>query len=282
VDNSTRTIYGSYIQTCLMLNLTPEYKQNTTINEKLSILSSTLPTATDKPALSYYIIGNGGHTFAVGAGGIPKPEPVLHRGTDAALYSQLPFVLRELNNDLTQVQRTKYALRRQETHNGTSYIAYYGRRIDKTNLSVSTEYKTISGGQETTTPFVPTSSNLNPTPPVINNNGTNTVDGDYTTVAARLSLSLTADDVAEFQNVASIIYNDSGYAIISEIGLCTGVDKITTVTTASGGSFNFNDAIGVQIASFVSTLIPASAANNGTSVSLDVGATEPLWTLTQS
>ena len=277
MDNNTRSIYGSYIQTCLSLKVDPEYKEFTRVNEKLSILASTLPSAGEFPSIACYVIGNGGHSFSVGANGIAKPEPVVHRGTDASLYNQLPFVLRETNNDLSPVQRAKYCLRRTETHNGTSYIAYYGRRIDKTNLTVTMEEKNIQNGQETSSSFVPTASNLNPTPPAINNNGTNTVDGDYTTVAARLNLSLTADDIAEFKNVAQIIYNDEGYAIISEIGLCYSVDRVITVNASNGGTFNFNETIATQIASFVSTLIPASAANNGTSVALDVGATEPLW-----
>lgn len=279
MENATRTIYGSYIQTCLFFGLQPEFKASSTLNEKLGINATTLPSQNDKVSLAYYVIGNGGHQLAVGANGVPKPEPVQHRATDAALYSQLPFVLREVNNDLSPAERVKYALRKEEVHNSVRYIAYYARRIDKTNLIPTMEYKVVNSGQETVTPFTPNSSNLSPIPPTMVNSGVNTVDGDYTTASARVSLVLTADDMTELLNVGNIIYNDSGFAIISEIGLCTGVDKVIAVTAENGGTFNFNDAIGVQIASHIPTMIPANFSNNGTSISLDVGATEPLWSL---
>lgn len=277
MENATRTIYGSLIQTALLLGTTPEYKLNTTLNEKLGIIATTLPNTTDRPALSYYVIGNGGHQLVVGANGIPKPEPIQHRATDAALYNQLPFVLRELNNDLSSIERTKYCLRRQEIHNTIPYIAYYGRRIDKTNSVPTMEYKVIVNGVETTSPFVPNTSNLNPTPPTINNVGVNTVDGDYTVASARINVALTASDVIELLNVSNIIYNDSGYAIISEIGLCTGVDKIITVNAPGGGTFTFSEAIGVQIISHISAMIPAQYSNDGINITLNCGSVEPLF-----
>ena len=126
---------------------------------------------------------------------------------------------------------------------------------------------------------MPNSSNLAPTPPTVNNSGVNTVDGDYTTASARLNLVITPEDITEFLNVGSIIYNDTGFAIISEIGLCTGVDRIFPVSVQSGGSFNFNDAVGVQIINHVPAMIPAAFSNNGTTISLAVGATEPLFSL---
>lgn len=279
MQNATRTVYGAYIQSCLLLGIPPTYPEHSTLNEKLGIQSGVLPTADQFPRLRYYTVGNRGHQLVVGANGIPKPEPVQHRATDAALYGHMPLVLRPVSNDLTAGERAKYALRREETHEGVRYAAYYLRRLDMTNVVPSMEYKVVSGGTEQTSPFVPNSSNLNPTPPQVNNTGVNLTSGDYVSASARLSLSISEAEASELLNVAKVIYDDEGYAIISEIGLCTGVDKVVQVTSSAGGTFNFNEAIGVQIASHVDGLYPMVFASTGVQIALNVGAAEPLLSL---
>ncbi len=279
MESVTRTVYSSYIQTCLLLGIPPVYPANSTLNEKFGIQSGTLPTANDRPTLGYYGIGNRGHQIVVGAEGIPKPEPVQHRATDAALYGHIPFVLRPVMDDLTSVERARYALRREEVHNGETYVAYYLRRLDKSNVTPIMNYKVIADNQESTAPFVPNSSNLNPTPPNIASTGVNVIGGEYVSASALLSLSLTESDATELINVAKVLYDDEYASIISEICFCTGVDKIVQVTGSQGGTFNFNEAIGVQIASHIPAMIPMKFSNTGTSITLSVGATEPLFLL---
>lgn len=284
MESATRTVYSSYIQTCLLLGLPPTYPANTTLNQKFGILQDVLPAQTDRPRLGYYGIGNRGHQMVVGgndsgATGIYKPEPVQHRATDAALYGHLPFVLRPLTNDLTSIERARYAMRREEIHNGSTYAAYYLRRLDTTNVTPMMETKVITDGQANTVPFIPNSSCLNPTPPNIASTGVNVTGGEYVSASAKLSLSLTPDDAAELLNVARILYNDEGYAIISEIGLCTGVDKVIQVTGSQGGTFNFNEVIGAQIATHIPAMVSVGYNNQGTEITLAVGATEPLFAL---
>lgn len=282
MDNNSRTVYGNYLQTCLLLGITPQFPQHTTLNQRLNISASTLPGQSDRISLSTYSIGIGGHRSVIGANGITKTENINHAPTDSGLYYQIPFVLRQLNNDLSAAQRSLYALRRVENHNSTPYIAYYARRIDKTNLVPQMEYKTIVNGTESTFPFVPTAANLNPTPPIINNNGVNTTSGDYITAAARMSLIFTPQDIEELLNVSNVMFNDEGYAIISEISLNCGVDRAVTVDNGAQGTFNFLESIGTTIISHIPSLLAAKASNNGSSISLDVGATEPMWLTNQN
>lgn len=281
MENSTRTVYGSYIQTCLLLGIPPTYPENSTLNEKFGILAGTLPSQLERPKLGYWAIGNRGHQNVIGAEGIAKTEPVQHRATDAAGYGHIPFVLRAVNDDLTTVERAKYALRKEITVDGSVYIAYYLKRIDMTGVVPKMENKVVTGGVEVVTPFVPNSSNLNPTPPVVNNNGVNVVDGEYVTASARLDLSLTESDIQELLNMAKILYGDEGFAIVSEVMLCTGVDKAIQVSTQFGGTFNFNEAIGVQVASHIYAHVPAKFSNQGSDINVAVGATEPLYALQQ-
>lgn len=278
MENITRTVYAAYMQTCLFLNTPPAYPTNSTLNEKLAINAGVIPASTDRPSLAAYVIGNKGHQGVSGTDGIFKTEPVQHRATDASLYGQMPFVLRPINNDLSQADRAKYCFRKEVVIDGTRYAGYYGRRIDKTNVVPQMLLKNVANGVETTQPFVPNSSNQNPTPPQIASTGVNTTDGSYVQAVAALTLSITESDAAEFLNVAKVIYGDESYGIISELALVMGVDKVVQVTSTAG-NFTMNELIGAQIAAFSPAMVPVNFNPTGVDITLNVGATEPLLNL---
>jgi hypothetical protein len=276
MENIVRTVYGSALQTALLLGRPTVILPNTTLNEKLNIQATTAIGLTDRPKMQYITIGNGGHRTISGPNGITKPEPVQHRSTDAALYNHLPFVLRKLNNDLSAVEKAKYGLRRVEVHDGESYYAYYLKRQDLNETVIGLLYNTVVDGVTTSREFLPTASNLNPTPPDLTQPGVNVTTGDYVTAVAKAPFVMTENEAEEFLNVATVIYGDPGYAIISEMATCSGVDKLVSVE--GGGSFN--EVIGCQIVSFINTFFALSFSNGGISVELEVGATEPLFVLT--
>lgn len=281
-NNVTRTVYGAAVQTSLHLGLPFSYPEFSTLNQHLGVQNSALPAVNDRPALSYFVWGNRGHTVIVGAGGIGLNQVTQHRATDSGLYNQLPFVLRETNSDLTALERAKYVLRRQEEHDGIPYYAYYGRRIDKSNLTVGTFYTQVQNGVPTVTNFIPQQSNLTPSPQQAQNPSTNLINADYVSARARMTLGLTQSDVAEMLNVAKIIYDDERYAIISEIGMCTGVDKVINAPSFGGGSFQFTEAIGVQIVSHVAAYNSLLNASSGVQIEMDVGVNEPLYSISQA
>ena len=278
MNNIVRTVYSSYLQTCALLELPFELKSNTTLNEKFSIQAGVAPSADQMPGLGYFAIGNGGHKYITGAGGISVPEPVQHRATDAALFNHLPFVLREPELDLSPAQRANYALRKQLSFNGKSYWGYFLKRFTRDNVRAAMEYRVVNNGVTVTSPFVPNASNLNPTPPDLAVSGVNVVSGDYVASTAKFELNLTDEDVAELLHVAQVIYNDDAYAIISEIALCTGVDKIISAPGVSG-NFNFTEAIAVQVATFCSIHSAVKFSQNGLQMVLDVGSVEPLFNI---
>lgn len=278
-NNVTRTIYGAAVQSSLFLGLPFSFPEYTTLNQHLSIQKDTLPALNERPTLSYYIWGNRGHTMIMGTDGIPLNDVVQHRATDAGLFGQLPFVLREVNQDLTQAERAKYVLRRQEEHNGVAYYAYYGRRLDKTNMSVGNYLTQVQNGVGTTVPFKPTQANLTPTPQQLANSSTNLINADYVAARARMTLAMSEQDVAEMLNVAKVIFDDERYAIVSEIGLCTGVDKAINASSYGGGTFQFMEAIGVQIAAHVAVYNPLLQTNTGVQIEMDIGVNEPLYAL---
>lgn len=279
MNNTARSIFGAYLQTCQLVGLPFVLAPNTTLNEKLNIQANLVPAANDMPHMRYVAIGNGGHRMQAGADGMAIPKPIQHRSTDAELFNHLPFVLRDLANDLTAQERVNYGLRRIETHDGNSYIAYYLKRLDLSAVVPKMEYNAVANDTTTTTVFVPNSSNLNPTPPAINNSGANTVTGDFVTASAKIPFLFTSNDVDEYLNVCRVIYGSEDYAIISEIALCSGLDRTVSVSSVNSGTFNFNEVIAAQVVSFISTFTAMQFTRDGLNMAYDCGATEPLFLL---
>lgn len=276
-----RTVYGANLQTAQLLGVPFQVVPNSTLNDKFNISNAIVLNSTDMPRMQYVSIGNGGHRMKVtGTNTLQVPEPIQHRTTDAALYSHLPFVLRPIGNDLTASERERYALRRLETIAGEDYFAYYLRRMDLTGVAAQMEYKTVVADVTTATPFIPTAGNLSPTPPVVVTGGSVSTSGDYVTASAIVYFNLDAFDIAEILNACNIIYGSEDYAIISEIGLCSGVDKIVTALDSLGTGFNFNEVIAAQIVSHISSFHALRFTSSGVNTLFDVGATEPLWLLT--
>lgn len=270
-----RTIYGSAVQTALLLGLPFTMLENTTLNEKFNVQAGVAPAVGVMPKLGYFAIGNGGHRVITGADGIPYTDPIDHRATDAALFNHIPFVLREVDNDLTVTERAGYALRRQETINGVNYIAYYLKRMDLSQVNTELQHTHVIDGVSTTTPFVPGNDNLNPEHPELPSTGIITTNGNYLTASAIISILFDTINVNELINVARILYDNEQRAVISEIGACTGVDKIVT-TTGPDGQFNYNEAIAVQIATHITDYFPIGSTNRGFELQIEAGATEPL------
>lgn len=278
MENIVRTIYGAALQATMLTGTPLVIKPNTTLNEKFGIQDTHVLNNQDMPRLRYATVGNGGHTWRAGADSIPIPETAQHSPWDAALFNHLPFVLREVTQDLTPVEVERYAMRRIETHGGVDYAAYYLRRLPLVGVMTEMEMHSVLNDVTTTTPFIPTSSNLDPVPVDLDEGGANVTTGDYLTASSKLAFVLDAFDVAELLNVARVLYQDEGYAIISEIGLCSGVDKLVLVTTPSGG-FNFTESVATQVITHISTFIPLKFTSTGVNMLFDVGATEPLLVL---
>lgn len=272
----TRTIFGSRLQTAMLLGLPYTQIANTTLNEKFGIQSGVVPDNQAVPRVRYFAIGNGGHRNLVGGDGQPYTSPVQHSASDAALYKHLPFLLREPTSDLTTIERQRYALRKQIVVGGENYIAYYLKRLDLTGVVPEMKHNTVTDGVTTSVPFVPTGANLNPVAPTIPSTGVTSTNGDYLSASAMLNLNFTAEDVAELINVAEIMYDNALYAVISEIGLVAGVDKVVSTPAVGGGTFNYSEVVGAQITTHITAHYNVGFANQGFDFGIELGATEPL------
>lgn len=270
-----RTIYGAELQTALQLGLPYTPAAKTTLNEKFDIQANA-DLQGDIPHVHYFCIGNKGHQVITGADGIPYTSPIQHRAKDAALFNHIPFVVRKPDNDLSIDQRENYALRKREVYNGEEYVVYYLKRIDLSEVVLNMEYNQVVDGDTTTKPFTPTNDALNPTQPEMPNSGVITTDGTYLSVSAIIDLVFNDNDVQELINVARVIYDNEQMAVISEIGLSSGIDRVVSADNANGQSFNYREAIAVQIATHITGYYPVGYTNQGFSLQVEAGSTEPM------
>lgn len=275
MDNVTRTVYGSYVQTCLALGIPFTAMANTTLNQKYGVFQNEHVSSNEVPTIGYLGIGNGGHKIEMGANNIAKPVPILFTPDQASLYNQLPFLMRPVGEDISAIDRAKYRIRALVTFNNTPYVAYYLKTIDKSATAATAEYKHVENGIISAYPYVPDISKLVPVPPVVNNSGQNVTVSDYLSVSARIPFIMNATDIEEFRNVCSIIFGDPNYAMISEIAICTGVDRSVTASI-NGVATGYTEVIDVQVSTFVQTFYALQYSNTEIDVLLDVGSVEPL------
>lgn len=275
----TRTVYGAGLQNALLLRRPYTILPNSTLNQALAIQHPSTIAAGVYPQVGYYAIGRKGtrrlnHTES----GVGYDAPVKHRPRDAGPFEIVPFVLRLITDDLPEVERNKYALRRQEEHGGLQYYAYYLKRLDLSNTTIDYSLTTVVGGVENSVPFVPNSGDLSPTQPVLPPSTSTPAleDGDFLEVSSPVPVVFSAQDVQEYYNVCSVLYGDPLFSVVSEIAVCSGLDRVVNVQTTGGATIPFNEAVGVQITHFISTYYSLAFVSTGFDMTFDIGATEPM------
>lgn len=298
--NIVRTIYGTNLQTASTLRLKVEIPNYSTINEVMGD-SDTVPNQpspktmgmesaepynfeedSKNNCLQYFVIGNGGHrNMPAPTGGVPYTDVEVHRATDAGLFKMIPFVVRPVTDDLTGVERAKYRLRKTMMINGQLYAAYYARKLNIDAVIPEMTTVTVADGIEYPSTFQPTLANLKPTPSEINYEN----DGSFVQVVAALDINFSAQEIRYIREACALLYGSEHYAIISEIGFCSGVDKpvvqrypnagTQTPVTVNGGATV--EAVAVQLNTIMSTYYPINYVNDGFSIGFDLGGYDPLF-----
>jgi hypothetical protein len=301
-----RTIYGNALQTARHIGIQVQIPQFSTLDTAMqnTDIIHFLPTLSGAPAttglqsappynpatdsdhvdVQYLCIGNGGHYNVAGVtGGVPYTEAIPHKSSDSGLYSQIPFVVVPVTADLGPADRAKYRMRVIMIIGGVVYAAYYARVLDVSVVNPVQTLTTVSNNVSTPTPFVPTINNLKPAPPAIGA----TDDGSYLAVTATVTIPFTAQELLWLTSACALVFGNPNYAIISEVALCSGVEKVVTQaypndptapqTPVPVTSGTYIEAVGVQVACFISSYYPVQYTNEGFNFTLDLGTTEPLF-----
>jgi len=221
--NSQRTIYGLDLQMAMVAGLPYTIRPNTTINEKLNILPTTPLPADTYPTMRYYAIGIGGLNIVQD---VAKYSYSMHQTTDAALFEQVPFVIKPVANDLPADERAKYRMRVVKVIGGVEYSLYYYRLIDMNNIDNDIYKITVANNIPKLTRFsTDTDKLLNPIPRDPSTTLFNTSNTDYITKILKLPFILHREDLVEIEAALTLLYGINHGKHLREIAMCSGVEK---------------------------------------------------------
>lgn len=278
MEHVTRTLRFSTLQSAMVRGAPYKWKPYTTLNEKFNVQPKIYPGSSVFPVLSYMAIGRGGMGMETGADGEIYPNILQHRSTDAALFNHMPFSLRLLNNDLPANRQSRYAMRQQVEYHGEMYWAYWLKRVDFTQADTEMFLKRIIDGVPDIQSYVYDSSNLTPTPVDMTDSGSNLLGGYNAVASTIIGITLDDFDIQEIRDASRIITRSSNRATISELALCSGATKQIQVPSGSG-TIAFNEAIGVEVATFIKAMYPLDFINKSFTDNLELGISEPLFRL---
>lgn len=271
---SQRTIWKHDLELAQTFGLEYNIKPNTTLNEKLNILAQEKKPQGTYPLLRYYCIGCGGLSL------IDQPTTYpysYHQPTDASLFKMIPFILRPVSRDLSVVEKSKYRLRKELNIKGELYAAYYLKafNLDR-DINYKDDFIQIS---QTLSPFsLKDRDVLNPTPvtkvdKITSNNTT------FVTKLVKIAIELSEQELREIQNVFNLLkdtlFNTDEINVklnITELGLCTGVDKVI--------SNGMTESIATQIAYHIGVNFDLDVyikTHTEFYKTFELGGTEPLY-----
>ena len=277
MDSVVRTIYGAHLATSLLLRRSYVIMSNSTLNQKFNVFPDEGPMTNEYPSIGYIGIGNKGTGYDVTPTNFVLTTPHAQSPNHASLYNHIPFIVRPLDDDLSSTERSKYRMRVITQINKVSYAVYYLKRLTMENIVPVLEVRNVVDRVITTRGFIPSQSDLSPLPPVISNVDINNPNGDYLVVSAKTPFVLNRNDIVEIMDACALLYGDQRYAVINEVAICSGVDRVVQgnfgVTTSS-----YMESIATQITGYVSVEHRLSEYMTEITLELDTGSVLPLLT----
>lgn len=237
LQSAKETILGATVALEQRFGTPPRNDTGTTLNTKLGVFPTRPPV--NPLYTKYFCYGNGGRLND--AGNLTSAQPVL--GTNMAPYQMLPFRAVPLEEALDAETRANYALRQVRTIGGVPHELWYLKKIDFPQTQVSyTRTDPISGTVET---YEIDYANLNPTPPVADDNGLITDIADSVSVVVPGILTVTGEEIME---AVSVLYGgDMRNAVISEVGFVSASTENVQAADANGNAFSYSEAILAQM-----------------------------------
>lgn len=240
------------LMTCLRFGYPFHVQPYTTLNEKLNIAVNEAIAPNQYPITSLFTIGTGGRKLTLTSTKLEKNIHAESDPTNTALFEHVPLVLRDLDNDLTTVERQQYRLRRLEAHAGTTKIAYYAKKLIPISAATKDEIRTTVNGTTTPVSFIPTVDKLSPLAAYSNTSGVTLTKNSTVVSVGVFNILIDAFGLEELRNVSNILYGDPDGLIISEIGLTMGVDRTITVAQPNF-SVTYTESIASIISGFLKT-----------------------------
>lgn len=279
-ENVVRTMWASLVQTCAFAGVPLTIYEQSTYNERLNILPDAKILDNERPIFGWWCIGDKGHRMGLDSKTDNSfIDPLKHTRKDACNFEPIPFVMRQEGNDLTEKERESYGLRRMEEHDGIKYFAYYAKRVDLSKARAKIIIKTLENGTVIDEEeFKPDTSVIFPKPTVVPPDQGVITNTQIAEIRIPVTIDFNEQDVIELENVAMVRYKNPKLAIISEVGMVTGIKRSTNIVSNGGQQFKFDEVIHAQTAAYISTYQQMSFNRLGFLLELEIGSTEPLET----
>lgn len=297
--NITRRAMGSYFQLAKAIGSPIIPPANSSINEAVNNpdvvpFQPVIPTAgmefpddynyqldNINNRMQYLAIGTGGH-FATHSitNNRPRMGNKVASARHTGMFELFPFVIRTLDNDLTTEQRTRYRMRKVIEINGILYAAYFLRHVDLSSATITQNIVKKDKGVISSQPYKPVYKDLVPDDPIIS--GAN--DGTYIQTLIAMDLTFDSQEAAWIREAAEIWYGDAEDGIISEIAICSGVDKPITKRYPQTGNqvaqpvaSSLKEAVAVQISVSETVYHPMTFNNGSVTEKIYIGTEDPLY-----
>lgn len=275
MKNTTPTVYGDFLQACAFSGAPFDMVANTTLNERKGVLAGVAPPAGKLPQAGWICIGNQGHRPIVD-GMNSWNTGRQHYPNHGGPFEMMPFALRPINNDLTQAERKKYGLRKLEEYGGKQYIAYYLKKLDMSTSRPAMVIIDKTGGVQSFRPFVPTASDLSPTPTDLAPEETVSANGQQLGVRQVITVILSAAEIEMILDACRIMYDNASRAVLSEICMVSGVEYVTNGSSTGGGVVEYTEVIAAQVVSHLITHYSLPYVNNQVREDMVLGTSNPL------
>lgn len=269
-----RTIDAAHLSTHKTIGIPYTPLPNSTLNQKFNVFPDELPMKGEYPNVAYVAIGRRGAKLATSTMGDPIPVQVPHSPSHAALYEHIPWIVRRLNDDLPANRRKEFRMRVPFTgKDGKAYVAYYLKAIDMTKVKPVAELRHVEDGKVTSTVFEHEVSDLSPKQIKLDNFNKNDPNADCLISTAKLEIKLDAADISEIINAFTVIDGDATGAIISEVALVSGVDRVMQANI-SGVMGSYIECICAQVNVFVYKYAVLDVTSTSLDMIFDVGSSE--------
>lgn len=263
----TPTGIGIIINAAIQCKQSVTIPANTTLNELRGIMATQ---ATGKKngrdfELGWFGIGlKGSKSIGENADGIEVRRLYRHTAADFNAFKPIPFLMRELANDIDDEERKKYGLREVRKIGSKTYVLYWVRAIGFTlfDPTMKTGYRDpVTGNNEEDT-FTPKESNLSPVPEELLTTDSVPASDQFMIGYGLLDLSLEAAELDEIRNVCTILYGTPSIAALSETYLVYGIPTRTTGASANGGTVAYTELCPACVAYTVTELYGRDANTN--------------------
>lgn len=237
LEYAKETILGATLALEQRFGCTPRLDLATTLNSSFQVFPNRNPA--NERLVKYFCWGVNGRVNDTEM--LSSARPVL--GTNMAPYAMRPFRAVPLENDLSAEEMSDYAMRQVRPINGTPYALYYLKKLVFPQSQV--QYVRTDPVTGSITSYSLDYANLNPTPPVSDDNGIISDVSDQVSVVIPATMTITGREVLE--SMAVIDGGDPRFAIASEFGFVSASSEMVTATNFNNTPFTYEEAIFAQM-----------------------------------